>query len=196
MFRPVADLTGTGRADYFGSVANMAARIMVTARPGQVFVQGTTALVSLGHALPPDVLQVVSPPAPSVDAGADASASPVHLHGRKGSRMSDASLHRGGSVEVDGHSTITAAVARFRTMSKDEPGASIGCGQICSRHVLLTINPGTSARGITRQHSASGHIPGTARYIGEEPTADSTLLLLPLGRFKLKVGMHEATGAS
>ena len=109
-----------GRADYFGSVANMAARIMVTARPGQVFVQGTSSLVSLGNPLPPDVLQSLTN---GRSAGADASAMTVQE--RHASRMSDTSLNLAGSMEADGHSMFASAVSRFRTASRDDPSQGV-----------------------------------------------------------------------
>lgn len=37
----------TGRADYYGSVPNLAARLMATARPGQALLEGGRGLASL-----------------------------------------------------------------------------------------------------------------------------------------------------
>ncbi len=42
----------TGHADYFGTQANLAARLMASASPGQILVQHTNALCMLTHPLP------------------------------------------------------------------------------------------------------------------------------------------------
>lgn len=57
---------GTGRADYFGSLANMAARIMGTAPAGHVLLQGSPALHQLGRAAPA-AAPVAMPAAPAAE---------------------------------------------------------------------------------------------------------------------------------
>lgn len=111
--------SSTGRADYFGSVANMAARIMVTAQPGQVFVQGTSALVSLGSPLPLDVLQLLPTDATTTRANGGATR-PVQEG--QNSRMSESSSPAAGTVDADAPSVFSQSMLRFRTTSREDQG--------------------------------------------------------------------------